>query len=54
MPFYNLVHFTAYGNSRAGSVPLPELNFVCGGCEKQVQGAIVQRAPESYLVSVDF
>lgn len=50
---YNLMDSTAHGNRRAGSVPLREPNFNCGGCERQVQFAVVQWAPESYLVSVN-
>lgn len=49
---YNLVDSTASGNSTAGTVPSPSL--ICGGCGRQVQAAVVQWAPESYLVSVDF
>lgn len=49
---YYSVDSAASGNSRAGTVPSPSL--ICGGCERQVQAAVVQRASESYLVSVDF
>lgn len=51
---YNLVDSTASGNSRAGTVPPSGPSLICGGCRGQVQAAVVQWAPESYVVSVDF
>lgn len=39
---------------RTGTVHSPGPSLICGGCGWQVQAAVVQWAPESYLVSADF
>lgn len=49
---YNPVDSTASGKSRTGTVLSPGLSLICW--RRQVQAAVVQRAPESYLVSADF